>query len=172
MKKLLFLLFTCMLTTTMQGQGKWETTMNEADELKEQEAGEVMIYTVPKMGSFVIWGWDKYQFRLTSDEAQFNIETIYNQYTGSHSGVLVLVGIYEDNGTLKEKFKMWLDREDNVGNRFVRTRNAGGMANPVGQKGKVKKIFKALQANSGYVRIVVQRYNTTDFDIKITPYTK
>ena len=61
-----------------------------------------------------------------------------------------------------------LDREDNRANRFVKTRNAGGMFNPVGQKGKVKKIFKHLTSGKGYVRIVCPRYNNTDFDIKIT----
>ena len=65
---------------------------------------------------------------------------------------------------------MWLDKEDNRANRFLRTRNAGTMANPVGQKGKVKKIFKALKTGSDLkVRIVAPRYNTTDFDITLIP---
>jgi hypothetical protein len=46
------------------------------------------------------------------------------------------------------------------------------MANPVGQKGKVKKIFKALLSGTGYVRIVAERFQTTDFDMKIIPYSK
>jgi hypothetical protein len=67
---------------------------------------------------------------------------------------------------------MWLDRSENKANRVVKTRNAGGMSNPVGQKGKVKKIFKALQSDKGYVRIVAERFQTTDFDMKIIPYSK
>lgn len=169
MKKV-FILFAMLTTLNVGAQGVWEKTTIEADELKGQVGGEVMIYTVSQMGSFVCWGWDNYQFRLTSDEAQFNINAGYNQYSGSYAGVSILVGIYDNNDKLIEKFNMWLDREDNVGNRFVRTRNAGTMSNPVGQKGKVKKIFKALQSNSGYVRIVTERFNTTDFDIKIKPY--
>ncbi len=125
-----------MATMTAKAQGIWETTMNEVDELKGQKAGEVMIYTVPHMGSLVFWGWDKYQFRLTSDEAQFNIETGYNQFAGSYAGIRVMVGIYDDNDKMIEKFQMWLDREDNVGNRFVRTRDAGGMSNPVDRRKK------------------------------------
>ena len=65
---------------------------------------------------------------------------------------------------------MWLDRVDNNKDRIVRTRDAGGMSNPVGQKGKVKKIFKALQSDGGYVRIVAERFQSTDFDIKIPPF--
>ena len=82
----------------------------------------------------------------------------------------MLVGIYDDGGQLKEKFKMWLDRVDNKGNCIVRTRDAGSMSNPVGQKGKVKKIFNALQSYGGYVRIIAERFQRTDFDLKIPPY--
>ncbi len=64
---------------------------------------------------------------------------------------------------------MWLDKESDKGGSYLRTRNAGGMSNPVGQKGKVKKILKHLQGDSGYVRIVATRYNRADFDIKIPP---
>ena len=81
-----------------------------------------------------------------------------------------MVGIYDENDKLTDKFTMWLDRVDNKGNMIVRTRNAGGMANPVGQKGKVKKIFKALQSDTGYVRIVAQLFQSADFDINIPPY--
>jgi len=105
-----------------------------------------------------------------SDGVQFNIETGYSQFAGSYAGITVLVGIYDDNGQMKEKFKMWLDRMDNMGNYAVKTRNAGGMSNPVGQKGKVKKIFKALQSGGGYVRIVAERFQRTDFDLKIPPF--
>ena len=170
MKKVLFLLLMCA-AMTMQAQGIWETTMNEADELKGQESGEVMVYTIPHVGSFIIWGWDKYQFRLVSDESPFNTH-VASGMSIQVTGLNVLVGIYDDNDKLAEKFKMWLDLEDNTSHKFIRTRDAGTMSNPVGQKGKVKKIFKVLQSSSGYVRIVAERYNTTDFDIKITPYTK
>ena len=71
-----------------------------------------------------------------------------------------------------EKFKLWLDKESNTRNQVLRTRNAGTMANPVGQKGKVKKIFKTLLSGSGYVRIVAERYHPTDFDMKIMPYNQ
>ena len=116
--------------------------------------------------------FDTYQYSLISEGVQFNIETGYSQFAGSYAGITVLVGIYDGDGHLTEKFSMWLDRVDNMGNYAVKTRNAGGMSNPVGQKSKVKKILKALRSDSGYVRIVAERFQRTDFDIKIPPYTE
>ena len=91
---------------------------------------------------------------------------------GALSGVTVHVGIYDEHGKMTEKFDMWLDRENNRGNRFVRTRNAGTMSNPMGQKGKVKKIFKALQSGKGFVRIVGARFERGDYDLKILPFVR
>ena len=170
MKKVITAIVMMLVALTTNAQGKWEKTTIDGDPLKGTVASEVYIYTVPEMGSFVFWNWDTYQFRLTSDACQFNIETRYNRYDGVLTGIIIHIGIYDDNDRLLEKFDMWLDKESNKANQFVRTRNAGGMANPVGQKGKVKKIFKALQGDKGYVRILTERYNRTDYDIKITPY--
>lgn len=175
MKKVLWTLIMVLAGTTANAQttknlGKWEHTTIEADELKGQEASDVIIYTVSGMGDFVCWGFDEFQFRLISSEAQFDIDAGYGRYVGSYAGLKANVGIYSEDGSLVEKFEMWLDKEDNRANRFVRTRNAGTMSNPVGQKGKVKKIFRALKTESGQVvRIVAPRFNTSDFDITITP---
>ena len=174
MKKVFFTLLLMLASHFVYGQatenlGAWTRTTTEADELKGQEASDVLIYSVTGMGDFVCWGFDEFQFRLISSEAQFDTNIEYG-YISSSTGVTINVGIYTKEGKLVEKFKMWLDREDNRANRFVRTRNAGSMSNPVGQKGKVKKIFKALKSGSDQkVRIVAPRYNTTDFDITLTP---
>ena len=147
----------------------WVITKQEADELKGNEAYTSYMYNQPGEGSFVFWGFEEYQFRIISENGVFNYESGYNQYSGSYSGESITVGLYDDNDKLIEKFNMWLDRDKSKGGNFLNTRNAGGMSNPVGQKGKVKKIFKHLQGNSGYVRIVAARYNHADFDIKIPP---
>jgi len=175
MKKVFFTFVLMLVSDLIYAQatenlGSWEHTRTEADELKDQVASDVFIYTVAGMGDFVCWGFDEFQFRLISTETQFDIEAGYSRFGGSYAGVSINVGIYTNEGQLVEKFKMWLDKEDNRANRFVRTRNAGSMSNPVGQKGKVKKIFKSLKNGSGQkVRIVAPRYNTTDFDITLTP---
>ena len=154
---------------TFSGKAGWVITNQEADDLKGNKAYTSYIYNQPGEGSFVFWGFEEYQFRIISENGVFNYESGYNQYSGSYSGESIIVGLYDDNDKLIEKFNMWLDRDKSKGGNFLNTRNAGGMSNPVGQKGKVKKIFKHLQGNSGYVRIVAARYNHADFDIKIPP---
>lgn len=154
---------------TSSGNAGWVITKQEADELKGNEAYTSYMYNQPGEGSFVFWGFEEYQFRIISENGVFNYESGYNQYSGSYSGESITVGLYDDNDKLIEKFNMWLDRDKSKGGNFLNTRNAGSMSNPVGQKGKVKKIFKHLQGNSGYVRIVAARYNHADFDIKIPP---
>ena len=172
MKRIVSITIALMMAIAMSAQveGKWLKQESEADELRGSRGGTYYSYIVPGLGGFMIYGFDTYQYFLISDSGQFNIDAGYNRFAGSYAGVTVLVGIYDDDGQLKEKFKMWLDRVDNKGNCIVRTRDAGGMMNPVGQKGKVKKIFKALQSDSGYVRIIAERFQRTDFDIKIPPY--
>ena len=173
MKKIAFMLVAMLaVACTAQAQGTWKKTVTEADELKDEVASDVFVYNVDGMGQFVLWNWDEYQFRLISDNEQFNIDSGYSSITGGYAGLQVLVGIYNNDGKMIEKFKLWLDKESNTRNQVLRTRNAGTMANPVGQKGKVKKIFKTLLSGSGYVRIVAERYHATDFDMKIMPYNQ
>ena len=171
MKKVLSITIMLLMAIAMSAQeGKWLKQQSEADELKGLNGETYYSYVVPGLGAFVIYGFDTYQYFLLSEKEQFNIDAGYGRFIGSYAGITVLVGIYDENGKLTEKFKMWLDKSENKANRVVRTRDAGGMSNPVGQKGKVKKIFKALQSDKGYVRIVAERFQSTDFDIKIPPY--
>ena len=172
MKRIVSITIALMMAIAMSAQveGKWLKQESEADELRGSRGGTYYSYIVPGLGGFMIYGFDTYQYFLISDSGQFNIDAGYSRYGGAYAGISVLVGIYDENDKLTDKFTMWLDRVDNKGNCIVRTRDAGGMMNPVGQKGKVKKIFKALQSDSGYVRIVAERFQRTDFDIKIPPY--
>ena len=172
MKRIVTITIALMMAIAMsaQGEGKWEKHESKADELRGSSGGTYYSYIVPGLGGFMIYGFDTYQYFLISDSGQFNIDAGYSRFAGSYAGVNVLVGIYDEEGHLTDKFTMWLDRVDNKGNCIVRTRDAGGMMNPVGQKGKVKKMFKALQSGGGYVRIIAERFQRTDFDIKIPPY--
>ena len=167
MKRMMIIFAAVIWLLPLSAQGVWTVEHLDGDELKGQEAGDVYVYTMPDMGSFILRSFDVYQFRLTSDVCQFDIE-----HVGALSGVTVHVGIYDEQGKMTEKFDMWLDRENNKGNRFVRTRNAGTMSNPMGQKGKVKKIFKALQSGKGFVRIVGARFEHVDYDLKILPFVR
>ena len=168
-KKIVILMALTMTVLSMFAEGgKWTVSVHEADELTGTEAGAVYIYDVEGMGSMVIWDWEKPQFRLVG-ERQFDM-TSYHSSSCYYTGLNVNVGIYSANGTLEEKFTMWLDAERSKANRFIKTRDAGGMFNPIGQKKHVKKIFAAMRDPGKYVRFVCDRYNATHFDLTVTPF--
>lgn len=154
-----------LIGITIQAQdGQWQVIHKDADELTGEKENNVFIYNDSKMGSLVIWDWNTFQFRLCTDDGIFN-------YTGgSYLGCTVLVGLYDDEGKMKKKITMWLDLDRMANGRYIRTRDAGTMSNPVGQKGKVKDIFDYLQHGSGYVRFVAERYNNTKFDLIVPVY--
>ena len=170
MKKMLTIMAVA-ISMMAQAEGNWQVVTQEADELKGVEAGTVYIYEDSVMGSFVLWNWDTPQFRIVSAR-QLSIETGWTQYVGNFSGVNMLVGIYTADGKMEEKFTMWLDTEKDRGHRFERTRDAGSLRTPIGQKKHVKKIFEALQTPGKYVRFVCERYNDTDFDLKVMPFIR
>lgn len=167
MKKVLLTIVLLLAGLTAGAQGKWTVTEQQADELTGQEAGRVYSFTSPGMGTLVVWDWNTPQFRIVGDEV-FGVR--FASGSSALRGLTIMVGIYDDAGALTDKFEMWLDAERQRNDQFIRTRDAGTMSNPMGQKKKVRKIFDALQSGKGYVRIVAPRYNRTDFDMKITPY--
>ena len=169
-KLLLTLIFalSCTLGMMAQTEGKWHVSQVEPDELKGDPGGSRYVYEVENMGRFTVWDWNKYQFMLSSLHP-FATEQVSGMVS-SYSGELVLVGIYETDGKMTEKFEMWLDLVRDSGYKDLRTRDSGFMNNPVGQKKKVRKIFEALRSGVGYVRIVAPRYDNSDFDIKILAF--
>ena len=171
MRKLLVtFIFTlsCTLGMMAQTEGKWHVSQVEPDELKGDPGGSRYVYEVENMGWFIVWDWNEYQFMISSLHP-FATEHVRGMVSSSN-GELVLVGIYDANGKMTEKFEMWLDLVRDSGYKDLRTRNAGSMSNPVGQKKKVRKIFEALRSGIGYVRIVAPRYDNSDFDIKILAF--
>lgn len=163
MKKTLILFCFAFMSLIAQAQ-TWNITVQEQDELLDRaEDVTAYIFTVPDDGGIVFWE-GKFQYRLFSDAGIFNYEN-----SDGYIGMEVLIGLYDDNDKLVEKFKMWLDKEDAAAGKFIRTRNMGGMFNPVGQKGKVRKMIQHLNKGKGYVRIVAERYDAPLFDIKVTP---
>ena len=171
MRKLLVTLIfalSCTMGVTAQTEGKWHVSQVEPDELKGDPGGSRYVYEMENMGRFVVWDWNEYQFMISSLHP-FATERVSGMVSVSN-GELVLVGIYDADGKMTEKFKLWLDLVRDSGLKDLRTRNAGSMSNPVGQKKKVRKIFEALRSGVGYVRIVAPRYDNSDFDIKIPAF--
>ena len=164
MKKVLFLSLMMAMAIIANAQGKWYSKKVKGDELKGTKDVIAYNYIVEGMGSFIFGGFDIPQYELYSPISQFNTKV-----SGEYIGMTVHVGIYDDNDNLLDKFTMWLDK-DMSQSGMIRTRNASRMFTPVRQEKNMKKIFAAMKSGKGYVRIVAERYNDTDFDIKIPPY--
>lgn len=163
MKKILVLLLIVSIPLLSFAQG-WSRTDYPADELKGNKAYTAYTYQLQDLGAFIFFSSEDGQYRITCTDGIFGVERI-NGYVGQQ----ITVGIYDDNDKLVDKFKMWLDALDGTNYDVLTTRNAGTMSNPMGQKGKVKKILKCIIGGSGYVRFLAPRHNKTDFDFKVYP---
>ena len=161
MKKIFFIIAFLLFIIKTNAQGQWISKTVATDELLGEKGGKTCIYHDPDMGTLVVWDWNDPQFRIISKEHIFNIN--------SGGWIKTLIGIYDDRGNLTEKIELWLTSESSRDYTYARTISSGMI--PPGQKKKVRKLFKALQNSSGYVRIVAQRYNDTSFDLKVIPYT-
>lgn len=145
----------------------WERTEHHADALKGTESYTSFMYTTPSVGSFVCWSNNPNSFRIINEAGIFNYTSYYNQYLGTVRGLDVIIGLYDENDNLKEKFKIWLDCESDKPT-FLEAINRGALFNPVGRKKKIKKTLKHLTSGKGYVRIIADTYGTSpNFDLKI-----
>lgn len=166
MKKLFLSLVFTMVSIASFGQN-WSTKSHEADELTEQDSYTSYVYEDPNVGSFIYWSNQKDQFRIISKNGIFNYESVYNQGGSHYCGFDIIVGLYDENNKLVEKFSMWLDCPSSDGKpTFGETRNRGKLFNPIGQSKKVKKILTHLQT-TGYVRILADLYGNSKFDLKV-----
>lgn len=163
MKKLL--VFTLMMLSgmTVKAQGVWSTGMNEADELKGLLGGPYYRYDVEGIGSFILWDWEDWKFRIITDKGKFeeHISSSGNWY------VSISMGLYSPDGKLTEKFENSIESDHSSPN--TATINKNWMYFPNHRK-KIKKMIRALKSGEGYVRIVCKRKDMSDFDLKITKY--
>lgn len=164
MKKLLTIAL-LLVGLTVSAQGKWTYTNYEADALKGQKAYTAYQYEVPGVGSYVSWGWNEPDFRLITASGIFEESVCYEWY-GSFRAVRVLVGIYDAQGTLKEKFYVQMYKErSGTGDKIH-------LSSMKKQQKLGKKISKALSEGDGYVRFVCSRYAQSDFDLTVPRYPK
>lgn len=158
MKKLFFVLSLMIISLEMNAQ--WYKMHNDADELKGIKESESYMFLNKEIGSFIIRGLNTYWYGLQLYDGIFNV-----MYEDGKRGCIALVGLYDDDNNLVNKFNMWLDANDDY--TFLYTRNMGTMLNPVGQKGKVKQILNKIKNGEGYIRIVVPKYPNGEFDLVI-----
>ncbi len=160
MKKILVIASLLLSGITASAQGTWRVSHREADPMKGQKERDVYIYDAEGIGSMVVWDWDKADFRLITQKGMFR--------TWVSSGTVfvpVKAGFYDENGNMKEMVTVQLLPEDNQMRKYIATADFYML----GRK-DLRKIFKHLKSGKGYVRFLVERYNETDFDLKVTPY--
>ena len=160
MKKLLViaLLLSVGLMANAQGGG-WRITHREADPMKGQTEQDVYIYDVLGMGTLVVWDWNEPDFRLITEKGFFKFST-YGPYTT----VGVKVGFFDDNDNMEKMVYLTLSVEPNHNWKYITTDIWG--------RKKIKKILSRLRSGKGYVRFVAQRYDDSDFDMKVEPYNE
>lgn len=151
-----------LMGLTANAQGTWSTGMNEADELKGLLGGPYYRYDVEGMGSFVLWDWDDWKFRIITDKGAFYVQSGSVGRYVSYS-----MGLYTLDGQLTDKLENWIEIDNTKNNTATINTNWWYTHSP---KKKIKKMLQALKTGEGYVRIVCKRYNMQDFDLKVTKY--
>lgn len=155
---------TIMILTalTVSAQGEWTKTQFDGDELTGVSAYTAYTYSEEGKGSYVSWGWDDPHFRLITEKGIFS-ESVCYAWFGQYRAVRVLVGIYDGQRNLKEKFYVDMYQEKTSrGNRI-------SLSSMKSERKKAKKIAKALTSDRGIVRFVCARYSRSNFDLWV-PY--
>ena len=146
-------------------EGKWTTGINDADELKGQTGGPYYLYEVKGIGSFVVWDWDDWVFKINSDNGYYDVW--YYQSNGFRY-MRVTIGLYTMDNKLVESRDVELAADVSQRSGWI---NRNGMYYPATRK-KLRKMIRALKSGEGYVRVVCSRKGAPEFDLKIMPYTE
>lgn len=146
MKKILFILMMFCAVISINAQ-EWTSTDYEADELKGQESYTAYNFT-DESGMFVYFSnYDDY-YKICTLDGIFD-------YKGRYHQLKVIIGFYDENDKLVEKFNDWIYvKEDN-------SKIAGASGK------KSKKVITYIKQNMGYVRFIAERYGRTNFDFKV-----
>ena len=74
MKKLLTIALMLLAGLTVSAQdGTWTTGVNEPDELKGTDGGPYYCYDIEGEGSFVVWNWDDFLFKINTHKGLFDV---------------------------------------------------------------------------------------------------
>ncbi len=144
-------------------EGMWSTGMNEADELKGTEAGPYYRYDVEGIGSFILWDFDDWAFKIITEKDMFDVW--HNNYGNYY--VKVIMGLYTLDGKLLDKFENSIQADHNDGkSAWI---NKKWIYYPSHRK-KLRKMMRTLKSGDGYIRIVCARKSLSDFDMKVTKF--
>lgn len=158
----------CMIASAQNVPTKWTSTRYEADALTGQQAYTAYRYALPGTGSIVTFGWNRPEFRITTEKGIFKETTYYTGF-GESLAVQVLVGIYDistGEPVLIDRFNIFMDKEDNsLGDRIVIS--SGSLKR---EKKKALKILQALTTKNRIVRFLCPRYADTTFELCVPYY--
>ena len=164
MKKLLAMMLLLLITLIANAQdGIWWTGVNEPDELKGLLGGPYFRYDVEGVGTFILWDWEDWKFRIITDKGQFDTRYASN----GNCYTMITMGLYTQEGKLTVKFEDAIELDNPSRNQA--TINKDWMYFPNDRK-KIKKFIRAIKSGEGYVRIICKRKDMQDFDLKITKY--
>lgn len=164
MKKLLVITLMMLSGIAATAQGVWSTGMNEADELKGLLGGPYYRYDVEGIGSFILWDWEDWKFRIITDKGKFEEHISSGKWYTS-----INLGLYSSDGKLTDKLESIIEVDHSDPNTATIDKNWMAYYGP-GKKSKIKKMIRSLKSGDGYVRIVCSRVGMQDFDLKITKY--
>lgn len=166
MKKLLTiaLLLLAGLTASAQ-EGTWTTGVNESDELKGSIGGPYYSYDIEGEGSFVVWDWDDFLFKINTDKGVFDVW--YYESTATRF-MRVTLGLYTMDGKMVDKLENLELFADISGKSAWTSKDTYWYAT----KKKIKKMKRALKTGEGYIRIICARKDAPELDVKIAPYNQ
>jgi hypothetical protein len=136
----------------------WVILTHEADELIGNDEYKSISYSVPNVGSVILWDNENKKFRIVADDVFDSEVTKWN--FGYKSLFTAIVGYYDINGKLLEKTSCLFEIGANhrQGNSI---RNNWGV-------NEAKTIIPYLREKRGFVRIVAPLSGTNGkFDIKV-----
>lgn len=157
MKRHFIEIFFLLVSISLNSQSVWNMTEHPGDKLKGTEYYRSYSYANEKGDKIILWSNEEDYFRIISNSHIFN----YNQYKTT----LATIGFYDKDENLVENFSMGFivdDENSRIAHNstFLKNRKKG------------EQIVKYLTSEEGYVRIIVDLYNSySDFDLMIPCFT-
>lgn len=164
MKKLLTIALLLLAGLTASAQnGKWTAGVGEKDELRGQPGGRYFRYEVEGDGSFEIYDWNDWVFKITTAKGAFDVLHYRN---GGERYMRVTIALYSLDNNLQVRVDTELEADASFRAGWI---NRQGLYYPSVKK-KLRKMIGALKSGTGYVRVLCERNNTPALDLKVMPY--
>ena len=150
MKKILFVLAMCLMFCVNANAQEWSVIETKADELKGTNASTMVIFTDNENGSFCLnFETEGIVMGIQTDKGIFDYDTIGRVRIVKD----VIIGFYENDKLIDKITTSFLMRSSKI---------AATLNGEI-----IVKVVQHLK-HKGEVRFIVERYESSDFDITIT----